>query len=125
MPLPERVALGIEQFNRREFFEAHETIEAEWMIAGDDLRELYQGIIQVAVACHHAEEGNWRGARSVLSRATPKLGKYLPACQGIDVAELLAQVQRLSAELDRLDPPGVGRLETAIFPVIRFVKHEA
>ena len=57
---PDALLHGIEEFNRQEFFEQHETIEAIWIHEADEVRYLYQGILQVGVGFHHWRRGNWR-----------------------------------------------------------------
>ena len=51
--------LGIRQFNAGEWFECHETVEDLWIGEEGELRNFYQGIIQVAVALHHWRNGNF------------------------------------------------------------------
>jgi hypothetical protein len=60
---------GIELFNRRSFFEAHERWEIAWRAADGIERRLLQGLIQAAAALLHLERGNRRGAASVWARA--------------------------------------------------------
>ena len=63
---PGLVLRGIEEFNRGEFFEAHEYLEAAWRRESLPIRSLYQGILQVGVGFYHQQNGNWRGATSLL-----------------------------------------------------------
>ena len=44
---------GIEQFNRREFYPCHDTLEAIWMDSIEPDKTFYQGILQIAVGCYH------------------------------------------------------------------------
>jgi hypothetical protein len=63
------------------FFEAHELLEPAWMRAEGRERTALQALIQVAVACHHAEHGNRAGAVSLLAEGLAKLveaGAVLP-----------------------------------------------
>jgi hypothetical protein len=62
-PPPARLRQGIEEFNRGQFFEQHETLELEWIEEADPVRYLYQGILQVGVGFEHLRRGNayWRG----------------------------------------------------------------
>src|SRR5258708_32067187 len=70
---------GVSLFNRAHFFDAHEVLEDVWRSAPRDgpscrpscghLRLHLQGMVQLAVAFHHASTGNLVGARSVLKRA--------------------------------------------------------
>src|SRR5680860_1792203 len=52
-PPPPRLRRGIEQFNRGEFFEQHETLELEWLEERDPVRYLYQGILQIGIGFEH------------------------------------------------------------------------
>ncbi len=118
-PLPSGVRKGIDEFNRREFFECHETIEAVWLVADDRVRAFYQGILQVGVACYHVENGNWRGATNLVSGGIEKLEAFVPDWQGVDVEGLLAQARRCEEEIRRLGPEKIGRFDRSLFPGIR------
>ncbi len=106
---PPELRLGVAQFNRGEYFQCHETLEGLWRRETGAVRELYQGIIQLAVALHHVRGGNQRGALSTLAKALPKLQRFAPGCQGIDVAELTAQARRVQETLAALGPDGLDR----------------
>ena len=81
---------GIAQFNRGEFFEQHETLEDLWREESRPIRTLYQGILQIGVALYHVQRQNHHGAVYMLTRGTNYLRPFAPACQGVDVADLLA-----------------------------------
>ena len=83
---PAALRAGIEQFNRGEYFECHETLEALWLAEPTPLRRLYQGILQVGVALHHLRAGNYRGASGLLARGIGYLEPFAPCCLGVDVA---------------------------------------
>ena len=122
MTLPDPVLLGIQQFNRREFFECHETIEAVWIEEEGAIRDLYQGVIQIAVACHHILHGNHRGASNVIVRGRHKLEDSLSLDCGIDIAGLIAQAERCEAELECLGPGKLSEFDPALFPTIQLLK---
>lgn len=95
--------LGIEQFNRGEFFEQHETLEAAWIAEEDPLRYLYQGILQVGVGFHHlTARRNARGARNLWTRGIALLQSFRGGCMDVDVARLIAETERCLAELARV-----------------------
>jgi len=52
---------GIDEFNRQQFYACHDTLEALWMESAEPEKTFYQGILQIAVACYHLENNNWRG----------------------------------------------------------------
>jgi predicted metal-dependent hydrolase len=121
---PEALLLGIEEFNRQEFFEQHETLEAIWIHEADAVRYLYQGILQVGVAFYHWRRGNWRGAVAKLGHGLAKLEPYRPACMTIDVERLVRETTALLKELEArgrndlppFPPPGLPRVHRLIEP---------
>jgi len=117
--LPPAILEGIRQFNSREFYECHDTIEEHWVRESRPVREFYQGILQIGVAFHHVLAQNPRGALKMLERGIPKLEAFLPACEGVDVAALKAQALACRAAIERLDPGRVGDFDVALFPLIR------
>ena len=88
---PEALAQAIEQFNQHQFYRCHDTLEALWSEAGEPQRTFYQGLLQVAVALHHLENNNWRGAVILLGEGVRRLRRYHPDYETIDVATLLSQ----------------------------------
>jgi uncharacterized protein len=75
-------------------FEAHEILEAYWITYRGEDRDFYKGLIQAAVALHHASQGNRDGAKNVARRATALLAPFGPARDGIDVATLIDRLAR-------------------------------
>ena len=116
--LPPLVMKGIEEFNRGEFFEQHEAFETAWRAEPRPVRELYQGILQVGVACYHLERGNLPGAQKALERGLRKLRRFTPECLGIDVARLIAEAEQLREEALRLRPERLEALNKSLFPRI-------
>ena len=80
-------------------FAAHELLVELWRAAPAPERDLYQGLVHVAVATYQESRGNEVGRRRQLEKAGRRLGPYAPACDGLDVAALLAWVDAaLAAE---------------------------
>ncbi len=75
--LPDAFLHGLELLNRGEYFEAHEAIEAAWRAEPGEIRQLYQGILQVAVVYHHVTRHNYYGARKVIRRAISNLSPFM------------------------------------------------
>ena len=80
---------GIELFNQRHFYDAHEVWEDVWRESKAPEKKFLQGLIQVAVALHHHSTGNLVGARSLLERARKNLLPYPDKFGGIDLEALL------------------------------------
>ena len=72
-------------FDDREYFEAHESWEALWNEAGGARHAFLQGLIQVAVALHHAGNENFTGARKLFASALNYLEKGRGDSEPVDV----------------------------------------
>jgi predicted metal-dependent hydrolase len=70
-------------------FDAHEVLEVAWRAAPDDERDLYQGLVHVAVATYQDSRGNAVGRTRQLEKALRRLTPYAPSFEGIDIEELL------------------------------------
>jgi Domain of unknown function (DUF309) len=82
------------------FFEVHELLEPAWFRAADPVRTALQGLIQVAVAFHHLENGNHEGARSLLTEGVAKVAggaAVLPLDANGWLGELRAALAALAA----------------------------
>jgi len=123
--LPPAAVRGLEHFNAGEFFEAHEFLEAAWQAERGPVRELYRGVLQVAVAYYHIQRGNLAGAFKLFARSRKWLAPFGPVCQGIHLAHLLRDVDRVEAESRRLSPAQAAALESSFFhPVEYQTEHE-
>ena len=82
-----------------------------WRAAGPEERDFYQGLVHVAVAWYQAGRGRPVATASQLEKAARRLGPFGPAHRGVDVADVLAQVERarecVAGGSLELDPPRV------------------
>jgi predicted metal-dependent hydrolase len=95
----EELAKGVDEFNRRQFFDCHETLEDLWRHYTQDDRECIQGVIQIAVGYYHHLRGNQVGALKLLRRGHERIMKFQPRCLGMDTQTLAAAV---SQDIDKL-----------------------
>jgi predicted metal-dependent hydrolase len=95
---------GIEQFNQEEFYDCHDTLEAIWMDAIATEKNFYQGILQIAVACYHLGNYNWRGAVTLLGEGVRRLSYFQPSYANIDVSALVSQSYELLQQLQKIKP---------------------
>lgn len=107
---------GIEHFNNKEFFECHEVLEELWFKEEGESKLFYQGLIQVAVAFHHYENENYRGASKLLQSGIAKLRNYPPEYKGIDLNELLAELERWEKRICDCLRGGRAEFETLVIP---------
>lgn len=80
-----RFRTGIELFNRREFFEAHEVWEGLWRDCAAPDRRFYQALIQAAVALYHFGRGNPGGAARLYRSGRRYMEPFRPAHRGLAV----------------------------------------
>ena len=108
--------LAIEQFNGREYFECHETLEDLWNAEPGVIRTLYKGILQVGVGCYHLLRGNYRGATIKLLTGADYLEPYAPSCLTVDVARLVADARRLRAAVVSAGPERLADVDLGLLP---------
>jgi len=100
---------GLELIRRGEFFEAHEELETAWRAAVPEERDFFQGLVHVAVAWYQAGRGNANGCGRQLAKARRRLQAFAPSHRGVDVAEVLRQVESAAGLVDsgslELPPP--------------------
>jgi hypothetical protein len=114
-PLSELAREGIEQFNRGEYYAAHDALEEAWVVDEGIGRDLYRGILQVGIAYYQIEHGNYRGAVKMLLRVRQWLDPLPDACRGVDVARLRADVDRVYTALVALGSDRVQEFDRALF----------
>jgi predicted metal-dependent hydrolase len=100
---------GLEAIRAEHYFEAHEELEMAWRAAATEERDFFQGLVHVAVAWYQAGRGRPVATASQLEKAARRLGPYAPAHRGVDVADVLAQLEaarkRVAAGSLDLEPP--------------------
>lgn len=121
---PGQLLRGIREFNNREWFECHETVEDLWVGETGEVRDFYQGIIQIAVSLHHWRNGNFGGAVSLLKGGAGYLGRVSATCQWVDVAALIADADRMRNALEVLGKERMETLEPGFLPQIKTVSAE-
>ncbi len=117
-PPPPDLVQAVREFNAGEYFKCHETLEHAWLHEPGYIRVLWQGIIQVSVACFHITRGNGEGARKIWTAALLNLAPFPDRCHGVDVALLRAQTERCLQAILALGDNGAGRFDRALFPRI-------
>lgn len=106
--VPDEFWQGVEQFNSRQFYACHDTLEVLWMEATEPQKTFYQGILQIAVALYHLGNANWRGAVILLGEGINRLRRYPATYAGIDVDELLTSSAALLTALQQAGPEKIG-----------------
>lgn len=100
---------GLALIERGEHFAAHEALEEAWRAADPSERDFFQGLVHVAVAWYQGGRGNRTGCERQLAKALRRLSPYAPRHRGLDVADLLAQVEAARGRCPDLLPVRVSR----------------
>ena len=113
---------GVEHFNSRQFWDAHEAWEELWLVAATDLEQYLQGLIQLAAAYHHLRRGTFRGGVRLFDAALRRLAPFPNPYCGIDrsAAEAAAREHRVWAAAV-LERGGEDRLADSDYPTLRRV----
>ena len=91
---------GLALFNRGEFFECHEFLEAVWLDAAGEDKVFLQGLIQVAVSFYHLRRRNFAGSSRLLRAALDKLSSPSRCRLLIDTASLLEKLKPLPERIE-------------------------
>lgn len=111
---PETFWLAIDQFNQRDFYACHDTLEAIWLEADPDDKAFYQGILQIAVGLYHLSHLNWRGAAILLGEGLNRLAKYEPDEGGIAIDALSESAAVILQAVQRAGPEGVEAIAVGL-----------
>jgi uncharacterized protein len=85
---------GLDRFNTRRFWDAHESWETIWLAAESDVEQFLQGLIQLAAAYHHIQRGTLRGASRLFDAALGRLSAFPSGFGGLDRASAEAAARR-------------------------------
>jgi predicted metal-dependent hydrolase len=113
---------GIEKFNQGAFYACHDDLEEAWRQESSPARDLYRGLLQIAVAYYQIEQGNYRGATKMLLRMRQWLDPMPPVCQGVNVAKVLEDATAVQDALNGLGPKNIGEFDQTLFRPIEFNK---
>tara|TARA_B100001287_G_scaffold55840_2_gene44313 strand:- start:1111 stop:1485 length:375 start_codon:yes stop_codon:yes gene_type:complete len=81
---------GINLFNDKKFYEAHESWEELWTEFNLDDALLIQGLIQLSVAYFHITNINLKGSKNLFNKSLPKLEKFkIKNNRNINIQEII------------------------------------
>ncbi len=104
---------GIELFNQRKFFEAHEIWERLWLNAKEE-KKFLQGLIFIAGGYYHYQNKNIRGAKLFLERGINYLSKHNKEVNFIETGKFIKEVketiQNIEYKFD-FEPPRIALIK--------------
>ena len=96
---------GVEHFNAGRFWHAHEDWEHLWKslkgVAGQELVDGVQGLIQIAAMLLNHERKKVRGVTNLWTKASAKLEPVIDGLFGIDVSSLYSESEPFHSDVDQ------------------------
>jgi uncharacterized protein len=93
------------------YFDAHEAFEIAWRACSEEERDFFQGLVHVVVSAYQSGRGKPVAAERQRIKALRRLEAFAPAHRRLDVAALLAGLERAEPDLRQhlverdLEPP--------------------
>jgi uncharacterized protein len=119
-PLHPQAVEGLRLFNAGEYFEAHEALEDAWNAETGKVRDLYRGILQIAVVYLHITRRNYNGAIKVYARSQKWIKDWPEMCRGIYVEELRRDANAVINEVRRLGPEKMSEFDNSLIKPVRW-----
>jgi predicted metal-dependent hydrolase len=113
---PEEIWRGAVLFDAGFYFACHEYFETLWGRVEDAASDLYQGLIQIAVAMRHLESHNMRGAIILLQYGLGRLQRYPAVYKGLALAPFVEHLTVLLRHLQALPDLTAYQFDAAQVP---------
>lgn len=123
-PIHPQAAEGLRLFNEGKYFEAHEALEIAWLEEPGKVRELYRGILQIAVVYLHAMRRNYNGVIKVYGRSQRWLKDWPDVCRGVDVGQLQRDAKSVLDEINRLGVEQISQFDHSLLKPVRWIENE-
>lgn len=114
--IPAPLQASIQQFNQKQFYECHDSLEALWMESSEAEKNLYQGILQVAVAFYHLGNHNWQGAVTLLGEGRRRLLTYPSNYMGLDLETFITEVNEILMQLQQAGAAHIEQIAQHVQP---------
>ena len=94
---------GLAEYEKGDYFEAHEAWEDLWSDYQLSDRKFIQGLIQLAVSFVHLGNGNMIGAKNLLKKCENKFSEYTGIHRNINVDELKSAIEAVDIVYQNLE----------------------
>lgn len=111
---------GLALFNEGAYYECHHALEAAWNEDTGAGRNLYKGILQVAVAYYQIERGNYNGAIKLILRMRQWLDPLPEVCRGVHIGRLRHDALAVYAALQALGRERIGELDQNLLQPVHY-----
>jgi predicted metal-dependent hydrolase len=118
---PHEYLAGIELFNARKYYEAHEAWEDIWRVSQGERKLYLQGLIQAAAALLHFDRNNRRGAYLCANNSLNKLERLTPEFMSLDLNLFTANLRAFLADVLTDEAPAIMNDVPAPRPMIELM----
>ena len=119
-PMHAQAEEGLRLFNEGKYFEAHEALEIAWLEEQGKVRELYRGILQIAVVYLHAMRRNYNGVIKVYGRSQKWLKDWPEFCRGINIGQLQKDAAAVLKEIEKLGPERISHFNNSLLKPVQW-----
>lgn len=106
-----------EKFNQGEYYECHDLLEEIWMT--DKQNKFLQGMLQVAVAIYHFQNGNIKGAKLMFDSSYNYLLNYQPRYWDLELQPVLEYIKVAKNVLPNENRISIGAVKKLDFPILK------
>lgn len=110
--------LGIDLYNTGHYWNAHEAWEQVWLDSEREMRNFYQGLIQVTAAFVHVTRNEYPGAVRLLDAGIDKLERYPDTFMGVKLGALLEGARAARSRLVVLGEKRIADFDRTLIPHI-------
>lgn len=97
---------GLHAYKNKDYFSAHDHWEELWSDYYLEDRLFVQALIQMAVSFVHLENGNLKGAQSLMNKSLKKLKEYGGIQRGIRTDILVKKLEAIREHYNLIDNSG-------------------
>ena len=94
---------GLEEYDKGDYFEAHEAWEDLWSDYNFPDRKFVQGLIQLSVSFVHLGNGNLTGAKNLLKKCQQKFDDYNGIHREINLSDLKSSIEAVEIVYSELN----------------------
>lgn len=94
---------GIEYFNKKKFYDAHESWELLWTEYPLKDALYIQGLIQLSVAYFHITNINLTGSKNLFNKCLPKLKKFPNRHRDLNNLEIIDNAERSLNKVNNIE----------------------
>ena len=94
---------GLDEYDKGDYFEAHEAWEDLWSDYNFPDRKFVQGLIQLSVSFVHLGNGNLTGAKNLLKKCQQKFDDYNGIHREINLSDLKYSIEAVEIVYSELN----------------------